>query len=118
MNDMSHTSSLVSSSDVNGTEVYGSDGTKIGEIDHLVIDKNSGNITYAVMSFGGFLGMGEDHHPIPWQKLFYDVGKEGYVTDITEEQLKGAPERSADWHGDRAWEKRTLDHYHVPYYWM
>lgn len=117
MNDMSHTSSLVSSSDVNGTAVYGSDGAEVGQIDHLMIDKQSGKITYAVMGFGGFLGMGEEHHPIPWGKLSYDVTKHGYTTDITEAQLKGAPERKADWHRDRDWEQRTYDHYMMPYYW-
>lgn len=117
MDDKSRTSSLVSSSDVNGTAVYGTDGNKVGDIDHLMIDKTSGQITYAVMGFGGFLGMGEEHHPIPWQKLSYDATKDGYTTDITEAQLKGAPTRSAGWHRDRNWEQRTFDHYQVPYYW-
>lgn len=117
MNEMSPNSSLIRSSDVNGAAVYGSDGAKVGHIDHLMIDKQSGTITYAVMGFGGFLGMGEDHHSIPWQKLTYDINKQGYVTDITEEQLKGAPERSDEWHRDRGWEQRTYDHYDVPYYW-
>lgn len=117
MNDTSHTSSLVSSSDVNGTAVYGTDGAKVGDIHHLMIGKESGQITYAVMGFGGFLGMGEEHHPIPWQKLSYDADKHGYTTDINESQLKGAPKRSANWDRDRGWEQRTYDHYSVPYYW-
>lgn len=117
MNDISPTSSLVSSSDVNGTTVYGNDGAEVGHIDHLMIDKRSGSITYAVMGFGGFLGMGEDFHPIPWKKLSFDSNKHGYVTDITESQLKGAPERKSAWHLDRDWEQRTYDHYKVPYYW-
>ena len=87
-------SSLVSSSDVNGTNVYSRDGTHIGSIDHLTIDKQSGKVAYAVMGFGGFLGLGEDHHPVPWGKLEYDTTKEGFVTDITEEQVKGAPTRT------------------------
>ncbi len=109
---------LVSSAEVNGTNVYGTDGEKVGSIDHLMIDKQSGKVSYAVMGFGGFLGMGEDHHPIPWAKLSYDTAKDGYVTDISQEQLKGAPERTGDWHRDRTWEQRTHDHYAVPYYWM
>jgi sporulation protein YlmC with PRC-barrel domain len=117
MNDMSSTSHLVSSSDVNGTAVFGIDGAEVGHIDHLMIDKQSGKITYAVMGFGGFLGMGEEHHPIPWQKLSYDTSRNGYTTDITEAQLNGAPERNAEWHRDRNWEQRTYDHYQVPYYW-
>ena len=57
---------LISSEDVEGTNVYDMKGTTIGEIDHLMIDKISGRVTYAVMSFGGFLGLGHSHYPIPW----------------------------------------------------
>lgn len=118
MNTKSHTASLVSSSDVNGTNVYGADGSEVGHIDHLMIDKESGKVAYAVMGFGGFLGMGEDHHPVPWDALRYDTSRHGFVTDITPEQLRGAPERRDDWHQDRAWEQRTFDHYGIPYYWI
>ena len=52
---------LVSSNDVNGTDVYARDGASIGTIDHLMIDKQSGKVAYAVMGFGGFLGLGEEH---------------------------------------------------------
>jgi sporulation protein YlmC with PRC-barrel domain len=110
--------SLVSSSDVNGTEVYGSDGTNIGAIDHLMIDKQSGKIAYAVMGFGGFMGLGEEHYPVPWGKLRYDTAKNGFVTDITEQDVKGAPPRHEGWHADRDWEMRTLDYYGVPHYWI
>lgn len=109
---------LVSSSDVNGTEVYGNDGTNIGSIDHLMIDKESGKVAYAVMGFGGFLGLGEEHHPVPWNKLRYDTSKGGFVTDITEQEVKGAPERQGDWRSDREWERRAHDHYGVPHYWI
>jgi sporulation protein YlmC with PRC-barrel domain len=118
MNDMSSSATLVSSSDVNGTTVYGTDGNQVGHIDHLMIDKESGHVAYAVMGFGGFLGLGEDHHPVPWNALRYDTSRDGFVTDITEAQLKGAPERPDGWQRDRAWEQRTFDHYGVPYYWM
>ncbi len=109
---------LVSSSDVNGTEVYGPGGSHIGSIDHLMIDKQSGNVAYAVMGFGGFLGMGEEHQPVPWSKLQFDTGKNGFVTDITEEQVKGAPERRDDWYADRDWEQRTHEHYRAQNYWL
>ena len=65
--------------------------TKIGEVDHLMIDKISGRVTYAVMSFGGFLGLGHSHYPIPWGALKYDTKLDGYVTGISEQQLKDAP---------------------------
>jgi len=111
-------SGLVSSDNVNGTDVYGRDGAHVGHIDHLMIDKVSGNVAYAVMGFGGFLGIGEEHHPIPWQKLRYDTTKDGYVTDLTEEQVRGAPARSDRWYADREWEERTHQHYGVPTYWI
>lgn len=112
------TNSLVSTADVNGTNVYGADGIKIGAIDHLMIDKQSGNVAYAVMGFGGFMGLGEEHHPVPWAKLTYDPAKDGFVTDITEFEVKGAPERHDTWYTDRDWERRTHDHYGVPTYWF
>lgn len=111
-------SALVSSSDVVGTAVFSRDGDHIGSIDHVMIDKVSGKIAYAVMSFGGVLGIGEEHYPVPWGALSYDVSQGGFVTDITEEQLQGAPSRKTDWTTDRDWERATYDHYGVPFYWI
>ncbi len=111
-------SGLVSSSDVNGTEVFSREGSSIGTIDHLMIDKQSGKVAYAVMGFGGFLGLGEEHHPVPWSKLHYDTTKDGFVTDITEQEVKGAPARTDGWHQDRDWERRTYDHYGAMHYWL
>jgi len=108
---------LISSEDVEGTNVYGPNKAKIGEIDHLMIDKVSGRVTYAVMSFGGFLGLGHSHYPVPWPTLKYDTALGGYRTGITEQQLRDAPEFSDDAWGDRDWEKRTHEHYGAPYYW-
>ncbi|MDS9468858.1 PRC-barrel domain-containing protein [Paracoccus sp. MBLB3053] len=112
------TGTLVSSADVNGTAVYGRDGSNVGTIDHLMIDKVSGNVAYAVMGFGGFLGLGEEHMPIPWDALTYDVSAGGFVTDITEAQLTGAPARSENWAGDREWETRTFEYYGIAPYWI
>ena len=112
MNNSTH-GSLVSSNDVNGTNVYGSDGASIGTIDHLMIDKQSGNVAYAVMGFGGFWGLGEEHHPVPWGKLRYDTTRNGFVTDLTKAEVTGAPKRNDDWYADREWERRTHDHYGV-----
>lgn len=109
---------LISSEDVNGTEVYDLKGTHIGSIDHLMIDKLSGRVTYAVMSFGGFLGLGHSHYPVPWGALKYDTSLGGFVTGITERQLQDAPAFSDDAWGDRNWENRTYQHYNVAPYWM
>jgi hypothetical protein len=89
----------------------------IGEIDHLLIEKISGRVSYAVMSFGGFLGLGHSHYPIPWSALKYDTALNGYRTGITESQLRDAPEFSDDSWEDRDWETRTHEHYGVPTYW-
>ena len=109
--------SLISSEDVEGTDVYGPNDEKIGEIDHLMIDKVSGHVTYAVMSFGGFLDMGHSHYPIPWSALTYDTSLEGYKTAITERQLKDAPEFSDDAWASREWEARVHRHYGADPYW-
>ena len=95
---------LISSEDVEGTNVYDLSGKKIGEIDHLIIDKLSGRVTYAVMSFGGFIGLGHSHYPIPWAALKYDTKLNGYVTGITEKQLKDAPAFS-----DNSWRPQLGD---------
>lgn len=108
---------LISSEDVQGTNVYGLGKETIGEIDHLMIDKASGRVTYAVMSFGGFLGLGHSHYPIPWAALKYDSAVGGYRTGITEQQLKDAPAFSDDSWSDRVWEARTYKHYGTPPYW-
>jgi hypothetical protein len=109
--------SLISSEDVEGTDVYGADGKKIGEIDHLMIDKVSGRVTYAVMSFGGFLDLGHSHYPIPWSALTYDTSLEGFKTRITESQLRDAPEFSDDAWASREWETRIHRHYGADPYW-
>jgi sporulation protein YlmC with PRC-barrel domain len=108
---------LISSEDVEGTNVYDMKGTKIGEVDHLMIDKVSGRVTYAVLSFGGFLGLGHSHYPVPWGALKYDTSLDGFRTAISEKQLKDAPQFSDDSWSDRDWENRTHTHYDVRPYW-
>jgi sporulation protein YlmC with PRC-barrel domain len=105
---------LISSNKVQGTEVYGPNGEHVGEIDRLMIERVSGRVAYAVMSFGGFLGMGKDFYPIPWNSLKYDTTLDGYRTDITKEQVQGAPAHAAgetfDWNDDE-WHSRVHEHY-------
>src|SRR5438309_5058360 len=78
---------LIGSDKVEGTAVYGADRTKVGSIERVMIDKMSGKVSYAVLSFGGFLGIGDDHYPLPWQSLKYDTSLGGYLVGITESQL-------------------------------
>jgi hypothetical protein len=108
------TGNLIGSDKVEGTAVYGADDNKIGSIERVMIDKISGRVSYAVLGFGGFLGLGNDHYPLPWQSLKYDPRLGGYVTGITEKQLKGAPRYRQDneWHWGDATRIRTLDDYY------
>jgi PRC-barrel domain len=106
------THSLIGSDKVEGTAVYGSNGERVGKIQRVMIGKRSGKVGYAVMSFGGFMGIGEDYYPLPWSLLTYNPQLEGYEVNISETQLKGAPKYSThenwDW-GSRA---RTVDDYY------
>ena len=72
----------IASDKVEGTAVYGADGDKIGRIENLMIDKFTGDVAYAVLTFGGFLGMGSDHYPLPWSMLKYDEKLGGYRVNI------------------------------------
>ena len=76
-----------------------------------------GRVAYAVMSFGGFMGLGHSHYPIPWGALTYDRSLSGFRANITEQQLRDAPDFSDDSWEDRDWAKRTQRHYGVPTYW-
>ena len=81
-------SSLIRAEQVEGTPVYNTKAEKLGTIDDLVIDKVSGKTLYAIMSFGGFLGMGEKQPPLPWGALDYDTELEGYVVDLDKDRLE------------------------------
>jgi len=85
------THSLIGSDKVDGTAVYRSNGDKVGKIRRVMIGKQSGKVGYAVMSFGGFMGIGEEFYPLPWSLLTYNPRLEGYEVNISEAQLKGAP---------------------------
>ncbi|MFC7537796.1 DUF2171 domain-containing protein [Sphingomonas sp. GCM10030256] len=82
---------LISSTKVEGTPVVGRDGERLGRIENFMVDKYSGRVAYAVMSFGGMMGFGEHLFPLPWSYLTYDVDKDGYVLNLTKEQLANAP---------------------------
>ncbi|WP_340643790.1 PRC-barrel domain-containing protein [Phenylobacterium sp.] len=82
---------LIPAQRVNGAEVYNQAKEKIGKIEDIAIDKRTGKVAYAILSFGGFLGMGDKHQPLPWSVLDYDTDVGGYVVDITQEFLTLAP---------------------------
>jgi PRC-barrel domain len=110
------TTTLISSDKVEGTPVYNRNGEKLGTIHSLMIDKVSGKVAYAVLSFGGFLGIGDRYHPLPWHVLTYDTGQGGYVVDLDRTKLEGAPtygtSETPDW-SDRRWNQRVDEYYGV-----
>ena len=109
---------LIGSDKVEGTAVYGADSKKIGSIKRVMLDKRTGKVSYAVLSFGGFLGIGDDYYPLPWHSLKYDTNLGGYRTGITEKQLKGAPKYGNDnaWNwADVARAQSVSDYYGIPY---
>ena len=109
---------MIESDRVEGTTVLDRNGRHIGTIKRLMIDKASGRVGYAVMIFGGFLGIGEHEHLIPWNKLDYDTQLGGYSTDITEEQLRGAPVLGhAETWPDRNREQEVHDYWRTRPYW-
>ncbi|MCF6127647.1 PRC-barrel domain-containing protein [Mesorhizobium ciceri] len=85
-----HTQAIAASR-VIGTSVYNTEGTSIGSIEDVMLDKMTNGIMFAVIGFGGFLGIGEKYHAIPWASLDYDEDKGGYVVPFSKEQLRAAP---------------------------
>ena len=111
---------LIASDRVEGTAVRRSDGDKVGTIARLMIDKRSGRVAYAVMSFGGFLGLGEGYTTLPWSVLTYNVDLDAYEVNLTADQLRGAPARTEEG-GDpaleRDWEEQVHRYYDAVPYW-
>ena len=115
------TGELIASDKVEGTNVFRSDGDKIGNIERVMIDKRSGQTAYAVMNFGGFLGMGEESYPLPWPSLTFNPTLGGYEVNVSEAQLRGAPKYDADSDWTRPDRQRDLaiyGYYGVPPYWV
>ena len=103
-----------------GTDVYDTAGQKIGEVKDIVLEKTSNNILFAVVSFGGFLGVGEKYHPVPWSSLDYDESEDSYVVNFTQDQLKEAPADSIDAllkDDGIAYRDRAFKYYDAPRYW-
>jgi sporulation protein YlmC with PRC-barrel domain len=110
-------SKLIAAHKIQGTAVYNSALEKLGTVEDIMIDVMRGRISYAVLSFGGFLGIGDRHYPLPWEKLTYNDELGGYVVDIDRETLEGAPSytdtATATW-DDEAWSRDVHAHYGMP----
>jgi uncharacterized protein YrrD len=111
---------LIAADKVNGTNVYNPAGDTLGSIDDIMIDKVSGRAIYAVMSFGGFLGMGEKFHPLPWATLKYDAQKGGYVVNLDKQILEGAPyyDRGSEFTWTRDYGREVDSYYKTTSYWI
>jgi sporulation protein YlmC with PRC-barrel domain len=109
------TDRLIASNKVEGTRVYNRHGDRLGTIYNFMVDKRSGRVEYAVMSFGGFLGLGERYYPLPWNLLTYNERQGGYVVDLDEGHLQRAPSfgRGDDVRFDRGYRQHVNDYYGV-----
>lgn len=110
------TDRLIASDKVEGTRVYSRQGDKLGTVMNFMVDKRTGKADYAVMEFGGILGIGSEYYPIPWDMLDYDPKQGGYVVDITKEKLENAP-RYRDEHPlfDHAYGQSVYGYYGIGY---
>lgn len=108
---------LIASNKVEGTAVYNEDGDKLGTIHNFMVDKQSGQVEYAVLSFGGLFGLGADYYPLPWEALTYDTDQGGYIVDIDKEMLEKAPRYGADEEPtfDRAYGEQVYGYYGLTY---
>ncbi len=108
---------LIASNKVEGTTVYNSEGEKLGSIYNFMVDKHTGQVEYAVLQFGGILGMGSDYYPLPWEVLSYDEEEGGYVVELDKETLKNAPHYSAAQEPtyDEAYGEQVYSHYGLTY---
>jgi sporulation protein YlmC with PRC-barrel domain len=108
------THNLISADKVTGTSVFNRQGEKLGSVYSIMLNKTNGQVAYAIMSFGGFLGMGESYHPLPWKVLKYDPRQDGYVVDLDRNRLEAAPSYTArnepNW-SDRAY-GQSVDTYY------
>lgn len=103
-----------------GTNVRDGSGHKIGEIEDVVLDKASNNVMFAVIGFGGFLGMAEKYHPIPWSALNYSESENAYIVNYTKAQLQAAPAGSIDEltaNDGLAYRDKTYAYYKTEPYW-
>ena len=111
---------LISADRVEGTAIYNLRGDRLGYVQDIMLHKQSGRVAYAVVSVGGFLGIGERYHPIPWSLLSYDTARNGYVLPIERRRLEEAKSFTAEDVGDddSAWRQEVHAHYNAPAYWM
>lgn len=113
---MGETPRLIASDKVEGTRVYNREGERLGTIRNFMVDKRSGRVEYAVLEFGGVLGIGQEYYPLPWDLLTYDEQQGGYAVDIDKDKLEGAPRyRDRDRLWDEVYARQVYGYYGMPY---
>lgn len=110
------TDSLIASNKVEGTRVHDAGGVRIGTVYNFMVNKRSGQVAYVVVSTGGFLGLGQAYHPLPWSLFKYDEGVGGYVVHVTKDMLAGGPSYRPDTapRFDDGYGRRVDDYYKLP----
>lgn len=111
----------IQASRVIGTDVYNMQSEHIGTIEDVMLNKMSNDIMFAVISFGGFLGIGEKYHTVPWSSLDYEPERGGYVVPFTKQQLEAAPVYDVNdltSEDGRNVRDASYDYYKVPRYWI
>lgn len=113
-------SAIISAKKVQGSEVVSPAGDALGHVEDLMIDKVTGRIVYAVLTYGGLLGLGEKHFALPWEALDYSVDRAAYVLDVDPDLLERAPgfrrDQAPDM-SDRRWGEQIHQYYGFEPYW-
>lgn len=116
----SFSNSPVKASSIIGSGVVNLNGDNLGDIKEIVIDPNTGKVAYAVVSFGGFLSMGEKLFAIPFSSFKYDPAENEYVLDISRDRMEAAPGFGADhWPSmsDEKWNRDVYKYYERTPFW-
>jgi sporulation protein YlmC with PRC-barrel domain len=111
---------MMTASTLEGNRVVNEEGEDLGKITDIMIDVPKGRVAYAVLSFGGFLGMGDKLFAVPWNALILDADEKCFVLDVDKEVLKNASGFDKDhWPsmGDQRWATQVHTHYGVRPYW-
>lgn len=111
---------VLSADTLTGDTVVNRQNEELGKIEHLMIDLDSGRVVYAVLSFGGFLGMGDKLFAIPWKALTVDMSEKRFVLDVERKKLEQAPGfDKSDWPNmaDRTWGEGVYKYYDAMSYW-
>ena len=119
--DQSHSENVVKVSEVINTDVFDKQKQKIGKIQELILDKYTGAVRYAVLSFGGFLGMGDKLFALPWSTFHYETSAEGFVLNVDKDKIENAQgfdkDNWPDWSNEE-WQSSIFEYYGVKPYWQ